>query len=123
MEEAEIHRIGGRILLDTSMGAQSNSSGRRLEQHTAVIVQIELGVAPFGTKGRAWVERFRAMLDKDSERLGIGMEMSGFGSDVADSVKYVYAAWPKMILIVTSIVLVMVERVSLANMFSYFCLC
>jgi uncharacterized membrane protein YdfJ with MMPL/SSD domain len=78
------------------------------DQYTAVIVQIELGVAPFGTEGRAWVERFRTMLDKDSERLGIGMEMSGFGSDVADSVKYVYAAWPKMILIVTSIVLVMV---------------
>ena len=36
------------------------------------------------------------------------MEMSGFGSDVVDSVSYVYAAWPKMILIVTSIVLVMV---------------
>ena len=75
---------------------------------TATIVEIELGIAPFGTEARKWIDSFRKVMDTKASSLGLKMYLSGFGFDVSDSVKGVYSAWPLMISIISIIVLLTV---------------
>ena len=78
------------------------------KDRTATIVQLELGVDAFGKEARDWIKTFRKTLKQNEVEYGIEVSMSGFGADVCDSVEYVYDAWPRMIYIITGVVLVMV---------------
>ena len=75
---------------------------------TVTIIEIELGIPPFGSEARKWIDSFRKVMDEQASTLGLKMYLSGFGCDVSDSVKGVYAAWPLMISIISVIVLITV---------------
>ena len=75
---------------------------------TAAVVEILLGVPPFSNAGREWIVHFRKRIEAASRDVGLQMEVSGFGGDVADSLSSVYAAWPLMGCMVACVVLLIV---------------
>lgn len=71
---------------------------------TSAIVEIALGIPPFGVEGRKWLESFRSRL-KSNSSLGLPMNIAGFGGDVNDSLNGVYSSWPVMASGVTVVVI------------------
>ena len=75
---------------------------------SAAIVEILVGAPPFSKSGREWIANFRERVAAISYTIGMKMEVSGFGGDVADSLESVYSAWPTMACIIGGTVLLIV---------------